>query len=336
MNYYDIISSVPSDLNKLEIARFLYIRLGTMFSFSTVFNNSESKVFYKMMVDKIDAKTFKSPQVNCNYWAQIYSQLLTYFGIDNKIVHCGHKFVKFYIDNFIWIADATYGNYTDLARIQNGDETSSFGLSIDQINDRESNAIYNTKDSISSLNNIDVKFGYDKKKKNVKIFKQLLNDIRDGKVDIASSDIISKMDFLVGSVGNLSIGYYEAKDFFYNLERNLFNEDELKRIGATELKRTNFDNSVDIIQCIYVNTDNGYDYYILCPNLPVKKISSDDIIKLSVYGFGLDEKVIPNIDYPKNFKKSKSFNFSKLLSLSSSYDNVRVYNFSQEKQQRSL
>ena len=41
------------------------------------------------------------------------------------------------------------------------------------------------------------------------------------------------------TVGKLSSGYYEQKDFIYNLENILLTPSEKEKVGAVELKKTN-------------------------------------------------------------------------------------------------
>ena len=47
----------------------------------------------------------------------------------NSIFDMNHQCVEFKIDDKIWVADATYGDYNDLSRIHYGDETIGFGWS---------------------------------------------------------------------------------------------------------------------------------------------------------------------------------------------------------------
>ena len=43
-------------------------------------------------------------------------------------------------------------------------------------------------------------------------------------------------------------------------------------------------------------------YYLLAPSLPIRKSSKEEIIMLSILGYGIEEdKKIPEIDFPKKF-----------------------------------
>lgn len=310
-----IFGNMPNmELTKLEVARYLYITLGGMVSFNTTFQNTTDDRFRKMYMEKVNAKNFNKIHVNCNMWAQIYSQLLTHAGIDNKIINIGHKYVIFYIDGEKWVADATSDVlYNDLSRIQNGDVTISFGPCFNQ--NIDSNLVKNSNEIQKLLDSIDYKLGYRKNTGELKNLKDLLVQIRSGNKDIHDlvnvldyediDDVILKLEFLFSRVGKLSMGYYESSDFIFFLEQLLLSQDELSRVGATQLKRTNLDKSVDIIKCIYVKVKEGFKYYLLCPTLPVQAVTEEDIISLALLGYGIGEKGIPGVIYPKNFKRGK-------------------------------
>ena len=97
--------------------------------------------------------------------------------------------------------------------------------------------------------------------------------------------------------------YSSEKDFIYNLENILLTPSEKEKVGAVELKKTNQDKTVDIVQCIYAYSGSKINYYLLAPNTEVQKYSGDQIIKLAMMGYGIDEKEIPGIIFPKKFRK---------------------------------
>ena len=139
-------------------------------------------------------------------------------------------------------------------------------------------------------------------------------------------ETLFKIEYLFSKLGRLNDGYYEAKDYVYHLETILLTDEELKRVGSVELKRTNKDLTVDLVQCIYVYHDHRFEHFLLKPNLPIKKVSDKDLIKLAVYGYGVDEKRIPGIDFPNHFYrgiKSQS-NFFKMFL----YKKAPIYQYS--------
>ena len=178
MIYKEIRDSVPSKLNKLEIARYLYLKCGLSFCFDTKINNTECSTFYQLLNEEINPLLFDRFQVNCFTWSQIYSSLLNEFEIDNKIIKYWHSYINFFIDGVRWVADATYGKYSDLSRIRYGDRTALFGPCL---YDWDSNTVTDNNDFILMLDHVDDKLGYSRKNNMLK-FKELLCSIKDDEI----------------------------------------------------------------------------------------------------------------------------------------------------------
>ncbi len=316
----EILNRMPDNLSDLEKARYLYLELCKVVSFSTTFQNTDMSNFAVMYHRKEDVSKLSSTEINCRIWSQLYSQLLNSVGIQNRIVDRGHSHVEFYVEGKKWVADATYGSYTDLSRIKNDDDTIGFGYSAYQ-DPKNEQCIISTDEKYSGmLRSADDKLGYNTdRKRDLVEFKEYLKSIREGKYDITGisegivceNPLTFKLEHLFASLGKLNSGYYEAKDFVYHLEHQLFTSEELARIGAVELKRTNADKSVDILQCIYIKGDNP-SYYLLSPSLPVKKIDASQVMSLALKGYGIEEgKKIPGINYPRMFVQGEVFKVSK-------------------------
>ena len=310
-----VLNEMPSDLSDLGKARYIYLKLGNLVSFSTKFNNTTEVASNDMRVKNIDINKFNQNQVNCVIWSELYKALLDEVGIKCEIINQGHKHVEFYINDKRWVADATHDSYTDLARIHNDDETVHFGVALFQNNKHGNYVNFNDKD-MNLIRQIDDRLWYniinDDKLSDLKKF---IIQAKEGKIDFDSIlgknvTFLEKIEYLFCKLGILNHGYYESKDFVYYLEQIIFNNDELKNVKAVELKRTNPNKEVDIVQCICVFQDNKYHYYLLSPNNPIEKVDKDRIIKLSLLGYGLEKnKVIPDINYPKVFKKGKICNY---------------------------
>ena len=322
-----ILKNMPNDLSDLQKARYIYIKLGGLVSFSTKYNNTTSIESGTMYNEEIDINKFNQNQVNCVMWSYLYKALLDEVGIKNEIINLGHKYVEFYIDDKRWVADATYGNYTDLARIHNDDETTYFGVSLLK-GEKHSNSINYSDIEMSKIRQIDDKLGFniisDDKLDDLKRF---IVQAKDGNIDFDSilgkkASFLEKIEYLFCKLGVLKHGYYESKDFVFYLERVIFNNEELKNIKAVELKRTNKNRSVDIVQCISVLHNGEYYYYLLAPNNPIVKVNKDKIVKLSLLGYGISvDKTIPGVNYPKifnigkvsNYKLYKTFNKKEII-----------------------
>ena len=316
MVYDDIKNSVPSGLSKLEIAWYLYVKCGYSFCFDTKINNTSSDVRYRLLNEIINPKLFDKIQINCYTWAQIYSSLLNEFGIANKIIKYWHSYVNFFINDVVWVADATYGFYSDLSRIQYGDSTKFFGPCYYTYG---GNKVTDDDSYISLLGEVDYS-----KKFNALKFKELLYSINKDNIHSSIScddDVtVSKLKFIFSKVGSLSFGYYESKEFIFELERILLSRSDLDKIISIELVRNNSINNIDILQCICVNTCKGFIYFILCPNLPVYQIYPEDFSSLLYLGFK-PKKVIPGID-------------DSIICPSSNFKDLCKYDFIQAKTKR--
>jgi len=324
------------ELTDLEKARYIYIELAHKLSFSTKFNNTDTSTYANMYNEKVDVFNLKTTEINCRMWSQLYSQLLTMINIKNEIIDLGHQYVEFYINDIKYIADATYGTYTDLARIKSNDDTEHFGYSYWQNKNTHMNDI-NVEKTKEYLAEIDEKINYhNNKKKSLMKLKRTLEEIKSNKIDISEiinddtiedNQLVSlKLEYLFSKIGVLNDSYYESKAFVYELEQILLTDDELENVSAIELKRTNNDKTVNIIQCICVKENNQYIYYLLAPNLPIKKVNKEQIISLATKGYGLQNKSIPGIIFPNKFipgKRKINFKYEiyKLLNPKNIIDN---------------
>lgn len=104
--------------NKLEIARYLYIRTGELFEYDPFYafaNSLEAKIITKKKFDKKNIKEF---YFTCTSWAYLYKDLLHAFNIPAKVVETeSHVYVKIFIDGEVFLADITNNN-EDLMRIK--------------------------------------------------------------------------------------------------------------------------------------------------------------------------------------------------------------------------
>jgi hypothetical protein len=338
-----IIANMPDGLSDLYKARYLYVELAKRVSFSTKFQNTDEKTFAEMYNSVVDINTFKKNQVICRQWSQLYSQLLDLCNINNQIINMGHSWVVFEADGEKWNADATIGSYTDLARVHNGDETSSFGpLFYQRENAKiEHNFIRCDEETTQRLRTIDKELGYDTpKRKKLEELKNLLENIRNGKFDIKEilpeseieekDELVLKLEFLFSKLGTLGLGFYETKDFVYEMENILLTKEELERVGSVDLKRTNLQKNVDILQCIYVKTGEDIQHYLVSPNLPIRKTCQSEIINLSLLGYGIGDKSIPGLLYPKIFVAGKiSTNLPYLFTKNFGPSWLKKYDFDQ-------
>lgn len=331
----EILKLVNSDYTPLENARMMYLELAKRLCFNTTIRNTDRFHYGELYDKKINPKCYDDVEVICTIWVQLYSYLLNSIGIKNEIINQVHKYIEFYIDDIRWVADATYGNYTDLSKIKNGDYTNYFGIAECQ-NENHTNSIkYN--ESFEILKELDKKFNsyMESIEKNKKLINTLIK-IKNGSIDLKkiysnfyitkNDEIILKLEYLFKKLGRLNDGYYESKNYVYYLEKKLLTDEELNHVGSVELKRTNRDLTVDLVQCIYVYCNHNFSYYLLKPNLPIIKVNEKDLSILGFYGYGVDEKNIPGIIFNNQYLRCKKSDKNYLGMIL--YKNSPIYQYS--------
>lgn len=115
------------DYTKMEIARYIYIRLGQLLVFDPLYVYGSISVQNRLVYKFVDIENLENNKVICSTWALIYSELLDEFDIENEVRGTRHYYVLVNIDGYIFKADATEGNsMLDLGRIKYGDATQNY------------------------------------------------------------------------------------------------------------------------------------------------------------------------------------------------------------------
>ena len=99
-------------------------------------------------------------------------------------------------------------------------------------------------------------------------------------------------------------GYYykELPKDNFELMEIMFGRLLSENIRAYELKRTNKNKEVDIVQCITAYSNGKYYYYLLAPNLPIRRVAQGEIVQLALLGYGIDKSIIPGVIFPRKFR----------------------------------
>ena len=126
--------NIPSKLNKVEVAKLLYNRLNEEVSYSPEYIAASRGLFInpevqqELLSKKIDLTNFENNNIVCTNWADMYSEMLSDFGIENYVRGVDHKWVVFRIDGVEYFADATnrYGAVNDLVAAQTGMPSGGF------------------------------------------------------------------------------------------------------------------------------------------------------------------------------------------------------------------
>lgn len=115
------------------IARYIYIELARNLYYDisyTKVTNEQKQIIVNTPIDVKNAKLFS--YVVCSQWSELYSYILNYFGIENKIMQIpnqDHRWVEINLHNGeIIIADATdyIGNSIDFSNAKSMSETTGF------------------------------------------------------------------------------------------------------------------------------------------------------------------------------------------------------------------
>ena len=180
----EIIRNMPSNLNKIEKTRYLYIELAKKVNYDPEWIVSKPKPYYKYFKET-SFKNLKNDKILCKGWAQLYKELLDEAGIDGAVVKraidkntlkpesIGHFWVEIGVDSDMKVvADATnaYRNSIDLLNCKVGKKTNGFCLckkdAILYGNDELFSLVDLNKERkyLSYLNNLDEKVGYDYQK----------------------------------------------------------------------------------------------------------------------------------------------------------------------------
>ncbi len=238
----------------LEIARYIYIRLGELLVFDPLYlvggNSEKNKLFYK----KIEIENLESNEIVCSTWAKIYHELLNEVGINSEIIEMKHCYVKVEIDGYKFRADATQGDgsYPDMTRIKYGDETMFFG--------------------VENLEEIDKKIGYKKGLYLNEVFLMLKRELEDetlleknfGITKDTPLDQRAKIKFefiisLLNRSATIDKGYVDGINYLYELMEYVLTDEEYLCIKENVYYHINGNEIKNLI--VFSIEENETDYY---------------------------------------------------------------------------
>ncbi len=95
-------------VDKVLIARYIYIRLGQLFEYDPSFNVETKKRQKEIAAKRVNPFYVTDFNIVCFSWADLYCELLKIFRIEGKVVpSIGHDYVTYTIDNKDYFADLT-------------------------------------------------------------------------------------------------------------------------------------------------------------------------------------------------------------------------------------
>ncbi len=138
MNLLEILREEITKLNitdKLEVARYIYIRTGELFEYDPLWNFGTFEEKLEVKNKNIDINNVTDFEIICFSWAKMYNELLHKFGIVSKVVYTeksrydeiskriyktiNHAYVEVFINGKIYRADIT-ATFNDLISIKFG------------------------------------------------------------------------------------------------------------------------------------------------------------------------------------------------------------------------
>lgn len=106
--------------NPYAIARYIYIRIGELFQYDTYLEYANEENRKKIRNKMINIRNVTDFSFVCDQFAVIYTELLSHFGINAKIVDTKeHVYVIYTLEEKVYLADLTSGN-EDITRIKFG------------------------------------------------------------------------------------------------------------------------------------------------------------------------------------------------------------------------
>ena len=290
--------NISSKYTPIEQAKLLYNRLNEEVSYSPSFFGAKSRVAYNQNIldsfasKKIDLTNVQDRDIVCYNWADMYSEILTDFGIENYVRGNGHKWVTFTIDGKYYFADATnnFLKATDLTRAQTGLKSTGFFEIDKELFESDTFAHYSVDvlEAASKWNSgvgatIDKKIGYnyedvlklveqgDKVTKNRDLRK--LGLTKDASVsEIAEAKLVQRIFPKLEKLGVMEgITYCEI------LKKCELSSDEISKIERNIVVNKN-SNAAAVVYTIY--NDSGNKQYLYTGKDKIVEISTESLLDL--------------------------------------------------------
>ncbi len=268
--------------NDLAIARFIYIRLGELFTYDPTYYTYKSKSPEQMALfdKKIDIRNVNDFNVVCSSWAHVYANLLNYFGIKALYKETSksyyHAYVKFWIGKKAFVADMTTG-LEDISNIKFGFHTTGFyyddflWILIDKISSLLN--LKKLKNYFQAETKFDKKINYCKGIYTDEILFMIKREIYSSCYQ-DTKDLINnvfKAVMLIINVERENVRFSDGENFIVKM-LEYFLDSHFEYIGYTQLYDGNRQEFMGIYINIYQNLNNcflyhkdGNDFYKLEP-----------------------------------------------------------------------
>ena len=299
MKFIEILKEMPEGLTDLEKSRWLYIKLGKLFTYDmNAFYLREEKLGDKYN-QKVDIRNLESTHLICKPINEIYIDLLKELSIKAELIEVSHNYEFNHVgtrvefnDGLIIFTDLTL----DLYRIQTGMRTLNFaytspGSDYDILSKRE-------------LREIDNKLGYTFRgvylddfidfvsgelKNPEKVQRYLLNGKSINEVNTA--EIVSKkLNFLLKHVLPTDLGYVESRNLLLEVLGKCLTNEEQSCVKQYDLVKDKVDGSVEFTNCIKINDEKEEFFYVKLPDSNMERKSVRDVERLFENGWKNKQK----------------------------------------------
>ncbi len=280
----DLKKNMPQNLNEIETAKYIYIKLGKEKAFDEryFFGNTKVKRQMYQMAERTKYNTdsvAKNRKIICVSLSYLYRDILKEFGINSIVTSEGdHKY------GIIILKDGTKIKadlQLDLCNIQTKCKTEYFGTK----SKYELNSLFELSES--ELLNIDKKIGYVERKEDYKdnAIEGLKEKVKD-KTPNEALDIIFN-DQKVNQFEN-DLEFVEMYKYYRGLFNKTIQRYIDKKVFAFNCYRQKEDDQRDYTMCVYSSEENNTNVYIFSKkNNRFVKVELDKIDEMEQEGLVL-------------------------------------------------
>ena len=304
--FLDILKNVPSGLNQIETARWIYLELGKVISYDMDAFYLKDELLGNKYNKEIELGKELDTTLVCKPINMIYIKLLNILGIKAELIQLDNSFEFNHVGTSINF-DNEMKIFTDLTldlhRIQNGMRTLDFAYT-------SPNGNYDIL-SRKELNEIDDKLGYTFRGIYTDDFVEIVsreltnNDkveryLLDGRKveDVKTIEVISKkLDFILNHVMFKRLGYTEGRNTLIYILQKCLSREEVSHVKQYDLIKQNNENN-EFANLIKVFDKESSIYYLQLPDEEMKKCTKSDIDGIFERGWKNRNKrqILENLD----------------------------------------
>lgn len=297
-----ILKDIPNNLNLLEQAIYVYIKMCKLFKYDAEYYSENQKGISKNKHENIENLLNITPEYNeviCYEFNAIYAKLLSELGINIKLHSAsldgfggGHASLSFRVDKFLVSADSlTSILKSDLIKAKLNYPLS--GLKCINHNENTKKEFYS---SITKIYKI-VAYQENEKHNNVEkeeTFDDILLEYKNVTSNDIYLDINEKLDIMMTKINDSNLNGMDAFSYILMLRKIIFDDIEkeynikITIIKNNELETTDklsYPSAIITINQIDINNFEDNTYYLYNPKKPLSYITLNELIKKFKNGY---------------------------------------------------